>query len=299
MRRVLLVCLLLALAGCGEYPEPFLGNPGATAMRLRQPPDPRLAIPTPGTALLSDGASHQFAVALAQRLQEGEVPAYAQPAAPTDWRLLVSAEDRGPEVVPTYTVLNPQGQPQGSVTGKPIQAAAWAAGEPGTLTQAAVDAAPGINSLLTSIENGLMRADPNSLYNRAAKVMVPPVTGAPGDGDATLTTQMRAKLAALGPQVQTTDTGADFIVQGQVRVVPIPDNQQRVEIQWIIKTAKGREAGRVIQLHEIPAGSLDHYWGDVAMVVAQEASGGVNEVIRRQSGHEPPTTQAQPAATSD
>lgn len=230
MRRLLLACLLLALAGCGDYPEPFLGNPGATAMRLRQPPDPRLAIPTPGTALLSDGASRQFAVDLARRLQQGEVPAYAQPAAPTDWRLLVSAEDRGPEVVPTYTVLNPQGQPQGSVQGKPIQAAAWAAADPGTLTQAALDAAPGINSLLTSIEGGLMRADPNSLFNRAAKVDVPTVTGAPGDGDTALTKEMRTKLAALGPQVQTTDTGADFIVQGQVRLVPIAGDQQRVEI---------------------------------------------------------------------
>ncbi len=298
MRWLLLACLMLALAGCGDYPEPFLGNPGATAMRLRQPPDPRLAIPTPGTALLSDGASRQFAVALAQRLQEGEVPAYAQPAAPTDWRLLVSAEDRGPEVVPTYTVLNPQGQPQGSVQGKPIQAAAWAAADPGTLTQAAMDAAPGINSLLTSIEAGLMRADPNSLYNRAAKVDVPTVTGAPGDGDAALTKELRTKLAALGPQVLTTDAGADFIVQGQVRLVPIPGGQQRVEIQWIIKTVKGREAGRVVQLNDIPAGTLDHYWGDVAMVVAQEASGGVNEVIRRQSGHEP-AEQAQPAAATN
>jgi hypothetical protein len=296
MRWLLLACLLLALAGCGDYPEPFLGNPGATAMRLRQPPDPRLAIPTPGTALLSDGASRQFAVALATRLQQGAVPAYAQPAQPTDWRLLVSAEDRGPDIVPTYTVLNPQGQPQGSVKGKPIQAAAWATADPGTLTEAAADAAPGINSLLTSIENGLMRADPHSLYNRAAKVMVPPVTGAPGDGDTVLTKEMRDKLAALGPQVQTTEDGADFIVQGEVRLVPIAGGQQRVEIQWIIKTAKGREAGRVVQLNDIPAGTLDHYWGDVAMVVAQQASGGVNEVIRRQSGHEPATTEAQPAA---
>jgi hypothetical protein len=43
----------------------------------------------------------------------------------------------------------------------------------------------------------------------------------------------------------------------------------------------------VVQLNEIPAGTLDRYWGDVAVVVATEASGGVNDVIRRQTGHVP------------
>ncbi len=146
--------------------------------------------------------------------------------------------------------------------------------------------------MLTGIETGLMRADPNSLYNRTARVDVPEVTGAPGDGDAVLTKQMRDKLAALGPNVQTVSAGADFTVQGQVRLVPIPGDQQRVEIQWIISDAKGREAGRVIQLNNIPAHTLDHYWGEVALVVAQQASGGVNEVIRRRSGHEQAVSQA-------
>jgi hypothetical protein len=37
----------------------------------------------------------------------------------------------------------------------------------------------------------------------------------------------------------------------------------------------------------IPSGTLDRYWGDVAVVVATEASNGVNDVILRQSGHDP------------
>ncbi len=143
MRFLLLLCLLGSLAACGDYPEPFLGNPGATAMRLRQPPDPRLAIPAPGAALLSDAASRQFATALADRLQMAEVPAYAKPAEATDWRLMVTAQDHGPEIVPIYTVLNPQGQKQGSTQGRPVPASAWAAATPSTLTQAAADAAPG------------------------------------------------------------------------------------------------------------------------------------------------------------
>jgi hypothetical protein len=73
-------------------------------------------------------------------------------------------------------------------------------------------------------------------------------------------------------------------VAGHVRVVPIAPGQERVEIQWIVRNALGDERGRVVQLNVIPAGTLDHYWGDVAEAVAQEASGGVRDVILRQSG---------------
>ena len=40
----------------------------------------------------------------------------------------------------------------------------------------------------------------------------------------------------------------------------------------------------VVQLNEIPAGTLNQYWGDVAAVVAREAAGGVRDVILTQSG---------------
>jgi hypothetical protein len=126
--------------------------------------------------------------------------------------------------------------------------------------------------------------------------MVADVTGAPGDGNMVLTRQMRARLAVLGPIVLTTPTGADFVVQGDVKVVPIPKQQERVEIQWSVRTPTGDERGRVVQLNEIPAGTLDRYWGDVAVVVAAEASNGVNDVIQRQSGHDPNDARKSAAA---
>ena len=280
---LLLLALLLPLAGCGQLPEPFLGNPGAAALKLRQPPQPRLAVPVPRTALLSDGAAKAFAVALAQGLRAREVPAFALTPAATDWRLAVAATDRGTEVVPRYTVLNPQGQPQGVVTGAPVPAAAWAAADPATLHAAAAEAAPRLADLLTGVETALMRADPDSLYNRPARVLVAGVTGAPGDGDTALARAMRGALKAVGETVQAKPAGADFVVRCEVRMVPQPDDKQRVEIQWIVDTAAGAEGGRVIQLNVVPAGSLDHAWGAIATTVAQQAAGGVREVILRQS----------------
>jgi hypothetical protein len=281
--RFSLLLLPLLLASCGDLPEPFLGNPGVAGRQLAQPPTPRLAVPAPANALLPDAASKQFAGALAAGLQAQEVPAVADKVRTNDWQLVATAEQRDGTVVPMFRVLNPKGEDKGHTEGSPVPTEAWATAESATLDQTALEAAPKISALLT----GIQHADPNSLYNRIAKVQIPPVTGAPGDGNESLTKQLRTHLAALGPVVQDDPNGADFIVQGNVRMVPIAGGQQRVEIQWVVRTPSGDERGKVVQLNDIPAGSLNHYWADVAVVVATEAAGGLKDVITRQSGREP------------
>jgi len=151
---------------------------------------------------------------------------------------------------------------------------------------AADTAAPRVSGLLTGIRIARDRADPNSLLNRPAKVMVAAVTGAPGDGNAALTKNIRANLTEYGLLVQTTKDGADFLVRGEVTIVPIPDHKERVEIVWTVDTAKGEERGKVAQLNEIPAGILNGFWGEVATAVAAEAAGGLNDVLIRQTGRE-------------
>ena len=301
MRRLIL-CLvpILALAACGDLPEPFLGNPGATARRLAQPPTPRLAVPPPSDALLPDAASAALANALAEDLRKQEVPAVAARAQSTDWRLTATATQRGGMVVPVFTVRDPKDKDQGTAEGTAVPAAAWAAADPATLRQSAAEAAPKIALLLTNIETARQMADPNSLYNRRARVMVADVTGAPGDGDVVLTRQLRLRLAALGPIVQQTETNADYTVRGSVKMTPVPGEQQRVEISWLISNAAGQDLGKVVQLNQIPSGTLDRFWGDVAVVVATEASGGINDVLKRQTpGKQATQAAAQAPATSE
>jgi hypothetical protein len=276
--------VLLLLTSCGDLPEPFLGNPGPAGRILAQPPAPRLAVPSPTNALLPDAADSVMADALASALQTQKVPAIPGPAQRGDWKLVTSARLQGPYVIPEFTVLDPAGALRGTAEGQAVPAAAWSAASAATLRDSVTEAAPRLALMLTNIETAIERANPNSLYNRPARVMVADVTGAPGDGDEALTEQMRLRLAALGPEVQSTPTNADFLVDGHVRVVPVADRKQRVEIQWIVKSAAGDERGRVIQLNEIPAGSLNRNWGDVAVEVATQAAGGVEDVLRRQTG---------------
>ncbi|HEY0206388.1 MAG TPA: hypothetical protein VGC15_19830 [Acetobacteraceae bacterium] len=287
----LVVAALLALPGCGDLPQPFLGRPGGLASRLSQPPPSRLSIPTPTESLLPDAAATAWAGAIAEALVTEEIPAAANPSRRRgDWALILSAEMRGRDVVPTYTVQNPAGVAQGFSEGAPVPAAEWASGSPAVLKAAAVQAAPGVASLLQKIEAARQLSDPNSLMNRPSRVYFAGVTGAPGDGNTSLATQMQTKLTGLGLVVQDTPRGADFALRGEIKTAVGAKGAMRIELQWVVVNGDeaAAERGRVVQLNEVPPGSLDSYWGDVAVVVATEAATGVRDVILNSGGGRAP-----------
>jgi hypothetical protein len=195
--RFLPLALLVLLAGCGALPQPFAGNPGATALRLSQPPPARLVVEPPARPLLPDAQAGRFATVMAETLVARELPAVPAHAGETEtpeWRLKTTAQFRNGHVVPMYTVQDPQGKTQGAAEGQPIDPAAWAQGTPATFQQAADDVAPAIVALLTGIHSAQLASDPNSLVNRPARVFVADLTGAPGDGNHSLALQMRRQL---------------------------------------------------------------------------------------------------------
>lgn len=279
MRRVLLALPLL-LAACGDLPQPFLGRPGATAAQLaNQPPPARLFVPAPGASLLGDEAAAAWAGDVAKALQDKEVPAVRGDPTREDWSLSLSAQVRGGAVVPGYEVRDPHGKGQGSVEGLPVPLKAWAGSDPAMLRASAEAAAPQLIELLTRIQAARLKADPNSLVNRSARVFFAGVMGAPGDGNRTIAAQMRTKLANQGIVVQDTPGGADFRLDGQVATAPGEGGQMRIEVGWLVRDAQGRERGRVVQLNEVPPAAVARYWGDVAVAVAEQAAGGVAEVL--------------------
>ena len=289
-RTLIPVCavfLALAVSGCGDLPQPFAENPGAEALRLATPPPARLDVPAPTHALLADRQAQAWAQALTDSLLQKEVPAVAQPARPGDWHLAVDASLQGDQVVPTYRIVSPIGKVRASATGTPVPADAWASADPVLLKANAQLAAAQVSTMLTNIQAAVAQADPNSLLNRPTRIWFTGVTGAPGDGNIELARQMAVLLPDGHDTLQTTAKNADYTVGGHVTISK-PDRAtngvQHIEIVWTVQNAKGHEAGKATQLHDVPAHSLDGYWGDVAADAAQEAAAGIHEVIANNEG---------------
>lgn len=276
--------LLLLPAACGDLPRPFEGRPGTTAERLARPPPARLSVLPPTQAYLTDAGAAEYSSAVAEAMQEEALPAVTEAARPGDWRLELLAELRDGRVVPSFRVRDPAGTERGQAEARPVSADIWAMAAPETLRRAGREAAPTIAALLAGIEAARREADPNSLVNRPVRIQLLKVRGAPGDGNSSLARNMRDQLAKLGMVVQEGAETADYTVAGEVSLADLPRGQQRVEIRWKVADARGAEAGQVAQLNAVPRGALSGLWADIALVVAQEAAGGVRDVIANQTG---------------
>lgn len=273
--------LLAGLAGCGDLPRPFAGAPGGDSPRLLRPPPPRLAVDAPEPGVLGGRGDALYLTAMADALASQDVPAVAASARKGDWHLKLAIERSGGTLTPVFTVFDASGAQAGLAQGMAVPEQSWQRGDAETMRAVAVQAAPTIAGLLTRIEADRRAADPNSLVNREAKLMMGEVTGAPGDGNEQLARNMKIALANQG--LRLVDKGADFTVSARITVVPQADRQDRIEIEWIVSDASS-DRGHIVQLNNVPHGSLDHYWGDVAVVVTDEAAAGVKDVVAQQSG---------------
>lgn len=280
-RSPLLLALLLLLGACGNSITPHWGNPGGASRQLAIPLAVRLAVAPPAEALLADVAARQLADAVADGLQAADVPAISTlTPLPLDWKLHITAAVAGANVQPRFVIRDADGQDQGAVDTTPIPARNWAEAAPETLQAVASQAVPRVTQMLLSVQAARASASTDAISSGPTRLRILPATGAPGDGNTALTARLGTFLSNQGYVMQDTAEGAAFAVTAAVSVVPVNAATQRVEIQWIVSRRDGHELGRVVQLNEIPAGSLSPFWGDVAYVAAEQAAGGVQTIIR-------------------
>ena len=276
------LALVLLLAACGDFA-------GGDA-------DARVAVPPSYATYLPTSAARQFSQVIATALRAQDLRAVADPAGPTDWQVRLGAIQAAGMVTPIFSLIDPDGNERGRVQGRAVPSVTWRRAQAENLRQAAVDMAPRLAAAfkraaadrLQSADRALQerqrQARLNAQPNRPMRVVIVGSVGAPTDGNNVLRQLMTEKLTRLGEAMQESETGADFTVRAKVDDVSVDEKTRRIEIFWLLRNANNQEVGEIVQLQEIPAGSLDRGWGNLAVTVTDEAAGAIHDVILTQLG---------------
>jgi hypothetical protein len=111
--------------------------------------------------------------------------------------------------------------------------------------------------------------------------VVPPVTGAPGDGQTSLTSAMRRHLESAGLKLADGSPANAYMVKGTVQLGAANAGQQPITIRWLVVDPSGKTMEKaVVQRNKVPEGSLNGSWGQVADLAASEAAKSVAKLIK-------------------
>ncbi len=109
--------------------------------------------------------------------------------------------------------------------------------------------------------------------------MVPPVVGAPGDGQQALAAALKRNLSSRGIALTTKPSLQTYTVKGNVAMGQAVGGKQDIEIKWLVLDPKGQKVGTVAQKNKIPQGSLNGKWGKTADAAASAAGQGVAKLL--------------------
>jgi hypothetical protein len=109
--------------------------------------------------------------------------------------------------------------------------------------------------------------------------VVPAVTGAPGDGNDSLSNAMRQELQQAGIGSATAGQRGAYSVAGRVTMGPVKEGKQSIKIDWRVTDPAGTLLATVSQNNDIQAGSLDGPWGNIAGDAAQGAAQRIRQLI--------------------
>lgn len=113
----------------------------------------------------------------------------------------------------------------------------------------------------------------------APELWVDRVTGAPGDGNDTLTMEIERLMKQAGLDFARTPSEADYFVTAVVNVFAVDVQTEIVEIIWRVTDRFGTEIGRIRQENGVRRGSLHENWGETAFFAAQGGLEGVLAIL--------------------
>ena len=118
---------------------------------------------------------------------------------------------------------------------------------------------------------------------KAAGVVVAPVSGAPGDGQRSLTTALKKRLYAGGVKLANGPAVNVYMVKGSVKLADASGGKQSIRIDWQVLDPSGKKLGTVSQQNMIPRGSLNGPWGAIADAAAGAAAAGIIKLLPKSS----------------
>lgn len=136
---------------------------------------------------------------------------------------------------------------------------------------------------------------PRDTAAASTSVMVPAVSGAPGDGNTSLSSAMRQELQQSGVGVASPGQRS-YSVTGKVTVGAVKEGKQPVKIDWRVQDPSGALLATVSQNNEIQAGALDGAWGNIANDAAQGAASRIKQIIDENQAGSGGRVGAQPTA---
>lgn len=310
MRFLVLILVSLALAACSNVPRPHpfvVPDPFQTPLPFVQADQntPLLASITEASSIIIEPVAAEgvlppeFAGAVALEAQELDVPASTVAGVSNASRLLaevsmdvVDEDARSVNVRIDWQLVSEDGVPleafsvtnAASFSPAPLENGLFV---PDVWWQAV--AAQSADELRLAIDRLPQMAVRAGISDAAMgpPLIVPTVTGAPGDGNQSLTRAVRTLLADADvnvidpdrPPEQFDETEA-YTLQGQVALGDVLDNGgQVISIGWDLYTANGRHLGNVAQQNLIEPGSLDGAWGETAIYAGLAAADGIIELL--------------------
>ncbi len=271
------------LAGCtGDPPSAFQPDTPFTNPLLQ--PGLRGGINVPridGLPLTATDTGADLAEAVAQALRDAEIVALEAPAANGRFALLGRFDPRSDpagRIAVAWTLVDDKGEEvRNFVTERPGDpAGAWINSMAGELVAA-------INRYVMEAEG--LPPQPDEM----PKLTIVAIDGAPGPGGRALASALEYHLKQAGLTVSDTVDDQGALILGNVVVAPskVPGaaaSRETLSLAWTVLRPNGSELGTIEQANDIPKGTLDRAWGDLAFIIAEGAAEGIVDLLRKTAG---------------
>ncbi len=107
------------------------------------------------------------------------------------------------------------------------------------------------------------------------------VSGAPGDGNDSLTAGMRLALGRRGFVLFAKPDTKSYIIAGKVSLSPVDQERDKITITWTVSDPDNKKMGDIEQSNVIPKGSLSGEWGGIAKEITVAGAEGLLDLLGR------------------